>query len=154
MRRDVVGLVSRRIALRYATYAASGSTAWDATIDVHRRPAWLKRLAGVAPDQRELPRGVSKLATRAGVHDAVLAAYRSASRDAHPDKEGGSQAKFTAVARAYEVLGDDRRRADYDAGLDLPGERAQGFTLAEEPRTHYFPELRCGAASSLVFLRV
>ena len=78
--RDVVGLVSRRIALRYATYAASGSTAWDATIDVHRRPAWLKRLAGVAPDQRELPRGVSKLATRAGVHDTVLAAYRSASR--------------------------------------------------------------------------
>ena len=69
-------------------------------------------------------------------------AYRSASRDAHPDKEGGSQAKFTAVARAYEVLGDDRRRADYDAGLDLPGERAQGFTLAEELRTHYFPELR------------
>ncbi|KAH8068322.1 hypothetical protein JL721_6898 [Aureococcus anophagefferens] len=69
-------------------------------------------------------------------------AYRSASRDAHPDKEGGSQAKFTAVARAYEVLGDDRRRADFDAGLDLPGERAQGFTLAEELRTHYFPELR------------
>ncbi|KAH8061359.1 hypothetical protein JL722_3973 [Aureococcus anophagefferens] len=69
-------------------------------------------------------------------------AYRSASRDAHPDKEGGSQAKFTAVARAYEVLGDDRRRADFDAGLDLPGERAQGFTLAEQLRTHYFPELR------------
>jgi hypothetical protein len=60
--------------------AASGSRAWDATIDVHRRPAWLKRLAGVAPDQRELPRGVSKLAMRAGVHDTVLAAYRSASR--------------------------------------------------------------------------
>ena len=43
-------------------------------------------------------------------------AYRSASRDAHPDKEGGSQAKFTAVARAYEVLGDEDKRILYDTG--------------------------------------
>ena len=43
------------IAFRYAEYAASGSDAWDATIDVHNRPQWLKNLAGIAPDQIESP---------------------------------------------------------------------------------------------------
>ena len=28
-----------------AQYASSGSDAWDATIDVHNRPRWLKELA-------------------------------------------------------------------------------------------------------------
>ena len=44
-----------RIALRYAEYAASGSDAWDATIDIHSRPQWLKALAGVAEDAPESP---------------------------------------------------------------------------------------------------
>ena len=41
------------IAHRYAEYARSGSDAWDATIDVHGRPNWLKKLAGVPPGLRE-----------------------------------------------------------------------------------------------------
>ena len=50
---DVVRPVLRLIADRYAEYARSGSDAWDATVDVHARPDWLKRAAGVDPDARE-----------------------------------------------------------------------------------------------------
>ena len=42
-------------ALSISRYAASGSDAWDATIDVHQRPRWLKELAGIAPDTAESP---------------------------------------------------------------------------------------------------
>jgi hypothetical protein len=45
--REVIEPVLATIAARYAEYAASGSDAWDATIDVHSRPRWLKELAGV-----------------------------------------------------------------------------------------------------------
>ena len=37
--RDVIAPVLETIALRYAEYAASGSDAWDATLDVHNRCA-------------------------------------------------------------------------------------------------------------------
>ena len=50
---DVVRPVLTLIANRYAEYARSGSDAWDATVDVHARPDWLKRAAGVDPDARE-----------------------------------------------------------------------------------------------------
>ena len=53
--REVVEPVLVRIAQRYAEYASSGSDAWDATIDVHSRPLWLKQLAGVEENTSESP---------------------------------------------------------------------------------------------------
>ena len=40
--REAVVPVLKLIAERFAEYARSGSDAWDATLDVHKRPAWLK----------------------------------------------------------------------------------------------------------------
>ena len=52
---DRIEPVLCEVAKRYAEYAASGSDVWDATIDVHGRPDWLKELAGVDPKVREAP---------------------------------------------------------------------------------------------------
>lgn len=45
--------------------------------------------------------------------DEIKAAYRRAAQAAHPDK-GGSQEQMQAINRAYEVLSDPERRAQYD----------------------------------------
>lgn len=46
--------------------------------------------------------------------DEIKAAYRRAAQQAHPDK-GGTQEDMQAINRAYEVLSDPERRAQYDA---------------------------------------
>lgn len=59
---------------------------------------------------------------------AVRAAFRARAKDAHPDR-GGSAEAFDALARAHELLVDDRRRAELDAALlDQP---AGSFALEE-----------------------
>lgn len=57
--------------------------------------------------------GVSKQATEAEIKKA----YRSMARKYHPDQnpdDAEAEAKFKDVANAYEVLGDEERRARYD----------------------------------------
>lgn len=54
--------------------------------------------------------GVERTATA----DQVKAAYRRAAAAAHPDREGGSHERMQAVTRAYAVLSDAERRAEYD----------------------------------------
>ncbi len=53
--------------------------------------------------------GVPKDASR----DQIKKAYRRRAQKEHPDK-GGDTEKFYALQRAYDVLGDDARRAHYD----------------------------------------
>lgn len=53
--------------------------------------------------------------------DDVKRAYRASSSKAHPDK-GGSNEDMAKVNRAYEVLSDPARRANYDAGTGEPGD--------------------------------
>ena len=53
--RATVVPVLKLIAERFAEYAQSGSDAWDATLDVHKRPKWLKQLAGVVEGVPEAP---------------------------------------------------------------------------------------------------
>lgn len=55
--------------------------------------------------------GLTKSASVQDIHRA----YRKASKAAHPDMDGGSEEKFSAVALAREVLSDPERRARYDA---------------------------------------
>jgi curved DNA-binding protein CbpA len=57
--------------------------------------------------------GVERTAT----DDAIRAAFRSLARQHHPDV-GGDAARFTEIARAYEVLSDPAKRSAYDAELD------------------------------------
>lgn len=54
-------------------------------------------------------------------HRAVCTAYRQRALRTHPDK-GGSHDAYVRVRQAFEVLSDQRLRADYDAGLRAAGE--------------------------------
>ena len=55
----------------------------------------------------------------------VKKAYRKATLKAHPDKEGGSEAKMAALNEAYEILSNPELRARFDNGDD-PNEQQQG----------------------------
>ncbi len=59
--------------------------------------------------------GVGKEATK----DEIKKAYRRQAHKYHPDKNPGNKEaenRFKEIAEAYEVLSDDKKRADYDAG--------------------------------------
>jgi molecular chaperone DnaJ len=53
-----------------------------------------------------LERGASK--------EEVKKAFRKLAAQYHPDKKTGDEAKFKEVSEAYAVLGDDKKRAEYD----------------------------------------
>lgn len=71
--------------------------------------------------------GVAPTATQAD----IKVAYRKKSKDAHPDREGGSTEAMAAINDAYAVLGDPERRAKYDATGDTM-EAPKPPTLDEE----------------------
>ncbi len=64
--------------------------------------------------------GVSKTATKAEIKKA----FRAKAKKHHPDK-GGDEAKFKEINNAYDTLGDDQKRAQYDqfgsAGPNMGG---------------------------------
>jgi molecular chaperone DnaJ len=58
--------------------------------------------------------GVSEKATA----DEIKKAYRKLAKANHPDSTGGDKAKekrFKEISNAYDVLGDDKKRKQYDA---------------------------------------
>lgn len=46
--------------------------------------------------------------------DELKKAYRKLAHKHHPDKSGGNDAEFKKINEAYYVLGDDKRRVEYD----------------------------------------
>jgi len=54
--------------------------------------------------------GVEKTATL----DEIKRAYRQLAHKHHPDKGGGDEEKFKQVNEAYQVLGDENKRSQYD----------------------------------------
>jgi curved DNA-binding protein CbpA len=54
--------------------------------------------------------GVKEDATKKEIKNA----YKQRAKETHPDKEGGSEEAFKEVNEAFDVLGDDERRAVYD----------------------------------------
>ena len=54
--------------------------------------------------------------------EAIKAAYRNLAKKLHPDVSNGvdTTAAFQSVQEAYGVLGDDNRRAQYDASGAVP----------------------------------
>lgn len=54
--------------------------------------------------------GVSRDASK----EEIKKAYRKLAHMHHPDKAGGNETKFKEINEAYQVLSDDRKRAQYD----------------------------------------
>ena len=67
-----------------------------------------------------LERGASK--------DEVKKAFRKMAAKYHPDKKTGDEEKYKEVTEAYAVLGDDRKKAEYDTyGQSFNGGGGAGF---------------------------
>ncbi len=67
--------------------------------------------------------GIEKSASK----DDVKKAFRKLAAKYHPDKKGGDEAKFKEISEAYAVLGDDKKRAEYDTyGRSYAGGGPQG----------------------------
>jgi len=82
--------------------------------------------------------GVSETASKA----EVTKAYRKLARDNHPDRNPGDTAaeeRFKEISAAYDVLGDDAKRKEYDevrrmgplGGMGGPGGGAGGFRFED-----------------------
>jgi molecular chaperone DnaJ len=56
----------------------------------------------------------------------IQRAYRKLARQYHPDAEGGDESRFKEVSAAYEVVGDEAKRKEYDE-LRRLGPIAGGF---------------------------
>ncbi|MDP4020834.1 MAG: molecular chaperone DnaJ [Candidatus Adlerbacteria bacterium] len=55
--------------------------------------------------------GVTKKATK----EEIKKAFHKLAHKYHPDKGGGDVDKFKEVSEAYSILGDDKKRAEYDS---------------------------------------
>jgi molecular chaperone DnaJ len=67
-----------------------------------------------------LERGASK--------DEVKKAFRKMAAKYHPDKKSGDEEKYKEVTEAYSVLGDDKKKAEYDTyGQSFSGGGGGGF---------------------------
>lgn len=65
---------------------------------------------------------------RSASEDEIKSAFRKLAQKYHPDKKGGDEAKFKEASEAYAVLGDKKRRAEYDAyGKTFAGSGQGGF---------------------------
>lgn len=68
--------------------------------------------------------GVERGASR----EDIKKAFRKLAAQYHPDKKTGDEAKFKEVSEAYAVLGDEKKRAEYDAyGQTWSGAGPAGF---------------------------
>lgn len=93
--------------------------------------------------------GVSRTASQ----DEVKKAYRKAAHQHHPDKEGGDEARFKEINEAYQVLGNEEKRARYDrtgSAEDIPGYGgfggfgAEGFNVNVEDLSDLFSSVFSG----------
>lgn len=67
---------------------------------------------------------------KSATHDDVKRAFRKLASKHHPDKKGGDEAKFKEISEAYAVLGDEKKRTEYDTyGRSFNGAQGggQGF---------------------------
>ncbi len=57
----------------------------------------------------------------------ITKAYRKLAREHHPDAAGGDEERFKAISAAYDVIGNEERRREYDEARRLGPSRAGGF---------------------------
>ncbi|MBT6034243.1 MAG: DnaJ domain-containing protein, partial [Candidatus Jacksonbacteria bacterium] len=58
--------------------------------------------------------------------DELKKAYRKLAHQHHPDKESGDEAKFKEISEAYSILGDEKKRKQYDQFGDAAFNGGQG----------------------------
>jgi len=69
--------------------------------------------------------GVDKKASQ----DEVKKAYRNLAKKYHPDKQGGDESRFKEITEAYSVLGNEKKRREYDSyGRTFNGGTGGGFS--------------------------
>ena len=64
--------------------------------------------------------------TSSATDKEITRAYRTLAKELHPDTNSGSEERFKEVSVAYDVLGDDAKRKEYDEVRRL-GPAAAGF---------------------------
>ncbi len=52
---------------------------------------------------------------RGATRDEVKKAFRKLAAKYHPDKQSGDEAKYKEITEAYAVLGDEKKKAEYDS---------------------------------------
>ncbi|MFA6552102.1 MAG: molecular chaperone DnaJ [Candidatus Paceibacterota bacterium] len=71
--------------------------------------------------------GINKGASK----EEIKKAFRVLAQKHHPDKKGGDEKKFKEINEAYQVLSDDKKRAEYDSYgrtfSDMGGGQGSGF---------------------------
>ena len=78
--------------------------------------------------------GVDKKASK----EDVKKAFRKLAHKYHPDKKGGDEVKFKEVNEAYQVLSDDKKRAEYDSyGRVFSGGVQGGFSAGGGPASGF-----------------
>lgn len=105
--------------------------------------AWFARLAAAEPDNYCGTDNCYELlgANRRSTSDEIKKAYRKMALKWHPDrnKEPEAEEMFKKIARANEVLSNDRLRAAYDYMLDHPEEELyntyQYYEAVYKPKT-------------------
>ncbi len=74
---------------------------------------------------------------RSASKDDIKRAFHKLAHKYHPDKKGGDEARFKEANEAYQILTDDRKRAQYDqfgnanmGGFSAQGESAAGWDFS------------------------
>lgn len=76
--------------------------------------------------------------------DEIKRAYRKLAGQHHPDK-GGDTAKFQAISQAYDTIGDEQKRAEYDAQRSGYGGHG-GFHFTSDNINDIFGQMFGGGA--------
>ena len=58
--------------------------------------------------------------TKGASRDEVKKAFRKLASKYHPDKKNGDEVKFKEISEAYAVLGDEKKKAEYEAKVPAP----------------------------------
>lgn len=93
------------------------------TADLHEQPTHYQVL-GIPPS---------------AVPAEIRAVYRALAKKLHPDADSsaGSEARFASIARAYEVLIEEKSRRAYDAQLQREAERQRRMRNGVDLRPHF-----------------
>ena len=70
----------------------------------------------------------------------ITKAYRKLARSHHPDAKGGNEERFKEVSAAYDVLGDDAKRKEYDEARRIGPSAAGGFASGADGFNVHFDD--------------